>query len=493
MFRLLRYFSLTSLAAFLIVTVVLAQLYRRNAEDDLFALGESRNTTLARALSNSLWPEFGPFVHAVSGLDGDAIRGRAETARLRQAVLTQMSGTDVIKVKVYNLEGLTVFSTEEKQIGEDKRSNVGFQAALKGNVASELTHRDTFSAFEGVIEDRDVLSSYVPARSGGAEGVIEGVFEIYTDVTPLLEHIAVTQRNVVGGVVVVLSILYGLLFYIVYRGEQTIRRQYGELRQAHATADDARLQAEQARKAAESANQAKTEFVSFVAHELRVPLTSIKGYAELIRAGVTGPVTDEQAQFLEVIRSNVGRMNELISDLSDISRIESGSVRMDFAQVSMSEVAEQVAMELGQALAGKQQVLTVQSPSDLPAVWGDRSRLVQILANLVSNAHKYTPSGGHIELRSEVTHMDGKPGVHVLVQDNGLGIRPEDQAKIFQKFFRADDSEARLSPGTGLGLNLTRALVELHGGKIWFESEFRKGTIFHILLPVEQQQKQIGS
>src|SRR3972149_4856989 len=105
-----------------------------------------------------------------------------------------MQGLSVIKVKIYNLEGMTVFSTQESQIGEDKSENAGFLAALNGGFASELTHRDTFSAFEGEIEDRDVISSYVPIQRGDAS--VEGVFEIYDDVTPLLENISIAQRNI---------------------------------------------------------------------------------------------------------------------------------------------------------------------------------------------------------------------------------------------------------------------------------------------------------
>ena len=471
MFRLLRYFSLTSLAAFILVTAILAQFYRSNAEDDLIALGESRNVALTQALSNSLWPQFGPFVESVDGLSAEQVRARPEIPVLLQAVGAQVAGTDVVKVKVYDLNGITVFSTEQQQIGEDKTTNAGFQTARQGSVVSELTHRDQFSAFEGVIEDRDLLSSYIPAHRGGPAGPIEGGFELYTDITPLLQHIQQTQRNVIIVVVVMLAALYGVLFLIVRRGEQTIRQQYADIQNAeHA--------AQRSRQAAEDANQAKNEFISFVTHELRLPLTSIKGYSDLIRSGAAGPVSDMQTAFLTTVRSNVDRMNELISDLSDIARIESGNLRLEMGAVKLGGVLEEIDASLRANLAAKDQTLELPPTQALPVVWGDRSRLLQIIANLVSNAHKYTPEGGKIVITSS---QEGQ-AVHLTVQDNGLGIRPEEQAKIFQKFFRADDDEARKNSGTGLGLNLTRSLVELQGGKIWFESEWRKGTTFHLVL-----------
>lgn len=482
MFRLLRYFSITSLIAFIVVVIVLGVFYRQMAVNDLMALGESRNVALTQAFANSLWPQFAPFVASASGLSGDEIRARPEIAQLHQAVLAQMNGLQVVKVKVYNLDGLTVFSTQASQIGEDKSNNAGFIAARAGRVASELTHRDTFSAFEGVVENLDVLSSYIPVRRGSPSGPIEGVFEIYTDVTPLLQRIETTQRNIVIFVSLALALLYAALFLIVRRADAIIRRQYAEIKQAEA-------QAQEARQAAEDANRAKSEFVSFAAHELRLPLTSIRGYAELMLAGAVGSVTEAQANFLNIIRSNVERMVVLISDLADISRIESGHLRLEFGSVPIIEVVGDVVGSLRRQIEEKGQTLDVQVPPTLPPVWGDRTRLTQILGNLVSNAHKYTPQGGHITIRAEYNDQSpcagALPVVHVAVQDTGLGISPEDQARIFQKFFRAQDAEARAAPGTGLGLNITKYLVEMHGGCIWFESQLRQGSTFHFTIPIQ--------
>lgn len=223
-FHLIRYFSTTSLIAFVIVTGLLGFFYRLSAMSDLIEVGESKNVALTKAFSNSLWPQFAPFLTSSAGLSGDELRAHPEIARLRQAVLEQMDGLSVVKVKIYNLEGLTVFSTEEGQIGEDKSSNAGFQAALSGRVASELTHRDTFSAFEGLIEDRDVFSSYVPIQQGPLAGQVEGVFEVYDDVTPLLQRIERTQRNVVIGVTLILTSLYVVLFFIVRHADKIIQR-----------------------------------------------------------------------------------------------------------------------------------------------------------------------------------------------------------------------------------------------------------------------------
>jgi signal transduction histidine kinase len=241
----------------------------------------------------------------------------------------------------------------------------------------------------------------------------------------------------------------------------------------------------------EAANNAKSEFVSFVAHELKNPMTSIKGYTELLAAGSVGAINENQSNFLSTIRSNVERMSTLVSDLNDNSKIEAGRLKLDFKAVDISDVVDEVVRSIKRQLDDKKQTVAVNLPSNLPKIWADRTRLAQVLTNLASNAYKYTPEGGQITFAAEKAKNTWDPEgaaqvAHIWVKDNGIGISLEDQQKIFQKFFRSDDSKARESPGTGLGLNITKSLVEMQGGRIWFESEFRQGTAFHITVPVAE-------
>lgn len=240
------------------------------------------------------------------------------------------------------------------------------------------------------------------------------------------------------------------------------------------------------------ANDAKSEFVSFVAHELKNPMTSIKGYSELLAKGAVGPVTEMQGNFLNTIHSNVERMSTLVSDLNDNSKIEAGRLRLDFKAIELAGAVEEVMRSTKRQLDDKKQPANAKMPAKLPKVWADPTRLAQVLVNLVSNANKYTPEGGIITIGAEKAANQWDPEgaaevVHIWVQDNGIGISLEDQKKIFQKFFRSDDQKARESPGTGLGLNITRSLIEMMGGRIWFESEFRQGTTFHFTVPVAEE------
>ncbi len=238
-----------------------------------------------------------------------------------------------------------------------------------------------------------------------------------------------------------------------------------------------------AKEAAEAANIAKTDFVSLVSHELRIPMTSIKGYADLLAIGAAGSVNPAQAGFLDTIRSNVDRMTKLVGDLTDITRIESGRLRLELSAVNVAEVVEEVVQSTRRQIEEKAHTLTLQIAGDLPPVRADRSRLSQILTNLISNAYKYTPPGGRITLCAE-QFLESHQVVHVVVQDNGIGLSLEDQEKIFSKFFRSEDQLVREAPGTGLGLNITKNLVELQGGRIWFDSALHKGTAFHFIMPV---------
>jgi signal transduction histidine kinase len=241
----------------------------------------------------------------------------------------------------------------------------------------------------------------------------------------------------------------------------------------------------------QAANNAKSEFVSFVAHELKNPMTSIKGYSELLAAGAVGTINDMQSNFLSTIRSNVERMSTLVSDLNDNSKIEAGRLRLEFKAVDVNEVADETIRSAKKQLEEKEQTIAVEMPEKMAKVWADRTRLAQVIINLISNAHKYTPQGGSIIIGAEQATNQWDPQgaaevVHIWVKDNGIGISPEDQEKIFQKFFRSEDQKAREAPGTGLGLNITKSLVEMQGGRIWFESVYRQGTTFHFTVPVSE-------
>lgn len=228
------------------------------------------------------------------------------------------------------------------------------------------------------------------------------------------------------------------------------------------------------------ANNAKSEFVSLVTHELRLPMTSIKGYTDLINSGMAGPINDQQRQFLEVIRRNLERMSALISDLSDINRIESGRMTFDIQDFDLNRVVEEVVDNFRKEIVGRSQKIAVEIPEDLPPVHADPNRMTQVVTNLVSNAHKYTPDGGAIIVRATFDSDFAK----IAVIDTGYGISEEDQKKLFTQFFRSDNADVRAQNGWGLGLSIVRKMVEAQGGEIGFESKLEQGSVFTFTVPL---------
>ena len=240
------------------------------------------------------------------------------------------------------------------------------------------------------------------------------------------------------------------------------------------------------------ANLAKSRFVSFVAHELKNPMASIKGYTELVSSGMAGTINEMQASFLATVRSNVDRMNSIVSDLNDLTKIQVGNLRLEFRTVQIPEVLEDVLRSLKRQVEETHQQMVISLEEDLTAVWADPARLAQILTNLISNASKYTLEGGRFVIGAErYAEADGMLAgaefVHLWVQDFGIGISDEDQKKIFQQYFRTDTAK-EMASGTGLGLSITKSLVELQGGRIWFESAFGTGTTFHFTIPTVETQ-----
>lgn len=233
-------------------------------------------------------------------------------------------------------------------------------------------------------------------------------------------------------------------------------------------------------EAVQAADKAKTDFISVVTHELRLPMTSIKGYTDLVQKELVGPLTQQQKDFLEVVQRNVARMSVLIDDLSDINRIESKRMRFEFSQFDVRQVVKDVLATMRERLETRQQNVHLQLPADLPLVYADRTRINQVLTNLLSNANKYTPPQGEITIQATALASH----VQLSVVDNGLGIAPEDQARLFTQFFRSADTQVREQPGWGLGLSIVKMMVEAQGGEINFQSIYRQGSAFTFTIPI---------
>ena len=227
----------------------------------------------------------------------------------------------------------------------------------------------------------------------------------------------------------------------------------------------------------------KDEFVASVSHELRTPLTSIRGYLELIRDGDAGAVTSEQAQFLGIVDRNAERLLHLVGDLLFVAQVDAGSLNLEHADVDLSELARESVQSARPAAESKGVHLAVDADSPAP-LRGDRARLAQLLDNLVSNAVKFTPAGGEVTVRV----AQSTDRVVAEVSDTGIGIPPDEQDRLFQRFFRTRAAHEAAIQGTGLGLVIVKAIAEAHGGTVSATSALGEGTTFRVDLPAAEPQ-----
>ena len=233
-----------------------------------------------------------------------------------------------------------------------------------------------------------------------------------------------------------------------------------------------------------AATEAKSAFLAHMSHELRTPLNAIIGFSDLMLGGVAGEINNKQRQCLEDILSSGKHLLSLINDILDLSKVEAGKIDIRPESLRLADVVDDAVTTVKPMLDESRHEMGISIAEDLPPVYGDRNRLKQILLNLLSNAIKFTPDGGKLYLETN------KKGYfcQISMVDNGVGIRKEDQTSIFEPFIQLDTQTGERKQGTGLGLALTKQLVELLGGKIWVESEYGKGSRFSFTIPLAEKE-----
>ena len=233
-------------------------------------------------------------------------------------------------------------------------------------------------------------------------------------------------------------------------------------------------------------DEMKTNFVSTVSHELRTPLTSMIASVSLMREGLAGEVTPKQKRLLDLIYRNSDRLHELINDILDLSRLESGTHRLQYAETGFRELAEDSVNLLSGAADERQVKLIVEGDRDYP-MCVDPGKIKQVLVNLIGNAVKFTRPGGQVKVRAEIRDS----GLTLCVEDDGVGIPPEHLERVFDRFHQVEDAMTRTNRGSGLGLAICRRIVKTHGGRIWVESEVGRGSRFFFEIP-DKPSERIG-
>jgi signal transduction histidine kinase len=229
------------------------------------------------------------------------------------------------------------------------------------------------------------------------------------------------------------------------------------------------------------ANRMKSEFISIVSHQLRAPLSNLAWTLELLMSGRFGKIEPEQVEYFKILKENSDRMRDLVRDLLIVSKIESAKLSLKKEEFSLEELTKEIIKEFEPFAKASNCQVEFFPEENLPKILGDRYQIRQVIENLLDNAIRYTKGEGKVKIRI----MKEKKFIHFEIEDNGVGIPKEDQKFIFQKFFRASNVLRYKTQGTGLGLYISKAIIERSGGKIGFKSQEGVGTTFWFKLPIK--------
>ena len=587
-FKLVRYFTLASLGMFVLMALALVWIEREQGEffksaqseqgvffqnvqenftkqqeeaarRDLLLIHESGNVNLTRLFSNALWQrDFAPFVAKAQAIDvgrcrsildapdkdgklvqteekkscfvevGAKLREFKEFKELDAKVFDSMRKSTVFKIKVFDMRGITIYSSEHKQMGEDKSTNAGWKAAaLEGKPKSELTHRDTFSAFEGVVENRDLIGSYQPVMAPGTDQIV-GVFEVYSDVTPFLaqikksadktrktaaenqakvESVAIRNQEMAETssnqgliiVLVMLVILFASLYAIVRRADHIISSQDKEREHSQQQLAQAEKMASLGQMVAGVAHQLNTP-IAFTHSNISMALDALKSlelplkvarlFAKLVKnaegdkltlnvdhareqiASITDEDTDVTmlSEMLGDTLNGIEQMRELVENLRDFTRLD----RAKITSFDLNKGLRNVAYIAKSVIPNRVQV--VEEYSALPTIDCNPSQLNQVFLNLINNAAQSIPEEGTVTVRSGVENQR----IRIDIIDTGSGIAADVLPHIFDNFYTTKPA----GEGTGLGLPIAKTIVTEHGGEIKVESHGGKGTTFTVYLPI---------
>jgi signal transduction histidine kinase len=455
----------------LLAGIILFLAYRHVVLANLRAANEASARAVTSVFANTLWPEVRGFVDNARNMPVAALRGHATTKRLLADVTSMTRDSSLMKVKLYDRSGYTVFSTDPAQIGSDYSKKAGFRAALAGGLSSEFSHLDRFVGVHRTVRNAEIFGAYLPVQ--GARGAVEGVIEVYIDVTQQYHEATsgTLTTAAIGMIGLVLLTAFGVQLVLFRRTERQVDAEREE-----------RQRLELGIECAEAASRAKSEFLSNMGHELRTPLNAIIGFSELIRQQQLGPVgVPQYSDYAGDIHTSAVRLLEVVNDVLSFSQAEAGQMSLTIETVDPGEALKSVVARLRQAAERKSVTLVVDVPPALPPLETDRGKLEAIFANLLSNAVKFTTEGGRI-----VASMGIAPGGDCLVAeiaDTGIWMRQDEIPVALSPFGQVDSGLNRSYEGAGLGLPLTAKLVTLLNGSLGIESAPGRGTTVRVRLP----------
>ncbi|MBD2576336.1 ATP-binding protein [Oscillatoria sp. FACHB-1406] len=519
MFKLLRYFSAASLLAFVGATVLLSGYYHSQANRDLIHIEEYQNVTLSHFFVNVLWEKFEPLLTIAPESTNTELMTNQQIYELRRSLLEQIEGLSIVRVKIFDLNGRAIFSTDLSQIGKESNSE-NYLRARAGNTVTRLDHRHL--TLDTGKDGDHLLSSYIPLYDKGNPKKVVAVFEIYNNVTPFLRQLDRTQKQIIIAIVLILGSLYSLLFAIVRHAERILIRQHSELRKSEALAKRQALELEQTlHQLQETQTQlihsekmaGLGQMVAGVAHEINNPISFIYGnlvpaeqYAadalELIDlyqqhypdspAAIQDSLESFDLEFvkqdwfklLKSMRSGSNRIRQIVTSLRTFAHLDESGAK----EINLQNGIDNTLFMLQNRLEATQRrpKIDVQKNYDerVPLVHCSPAQINQVFLHLFNNAIdalENIQDRPTIAIQTEIL-ASPSPFVVIRIVDNGEGIPDAVSQKIFDPFFTTKP----VGKGTGLGLTVCHQIVvREHGGRLLYGSRREGGTEFIVQLPLD--------
>lgn len=489
-FRVTFVFVLVSIAAMVVAAIAVQRVAYDIGEDATVRTGTEIAALQAGLVGNAfanVITSFGIIENPDSILNPGSITSLFQSGQMdaTAAALLLMGTGDIERLLASNdIRHMSLHTVDDHEIWEAGDEVIGpftnqSSLAIESNVPVSELYRGLEIEPElgdGSYEVIDALVTFVPIDvGGGPESRL--VVDVVLDVTDTLEvGIAETEFAIRKGTLIVLGSILTVMTLVVFVGDLRMSNKSAQLIERERVTT---RQLDDENRELQRIDQAKNEFLSSISHELKTPLAAVLGFTRIIKGNKKKNLVESDINTLQTIERNGWRLNSLIDDLLDLSRIESKRIRLQTESVNLRSVLDEVARTFEPIMDNRDQKLTLQLHEDPAWLDADRGRLIQILTNIVSNAGKYSDPGTEIVLRSEIRN-----GVAVLsVTDRGRGIKPDDLEQLFSLFFRTEDAEQSSTPGTGIGLYITKKIVELHRGSIFVESVFGSGTTVTVRLP----------
>ena len=463
-------FALVNLAGIIAVAVAIAALYRYVAVENFKEMRTQQNVELAVALSSAMVDdiiELREFVESRSLLE---LKTSREIDRFASLIDIELDSLPIYTVNIFAPDGLILYSTERQRIGSKMHMNKGVEAAATGEPTSALIRRDSFNQNDRLVEERDMVETYLPLRD--ASGQVVGVFEIHSDISDFFARVNQTQRTITLGVGAALLLLYVLLMVTFWRSDRRLFMGLslpGRYRR---------------RKDAEVASEAKADFVATISHEVRTPLNAVLGMTDLLNLT---SLTRKQREYIQTIQSSGDMLISLIDNLLDFAHMEGGQIALQENEFDVIDLLERVLRMMGHSASSKglELVVDVRHDFDLRIV-ADKQRLRQILVNIISNAIKFTDEGEVVVTSDAVDAGDGRVGLSFTVADTGTGVDADQRERLFAAFASGLRPASTQPHGSGLGLAISKKLLDAMGGSIDLGPGEDGGTVVSIEVPVMQ-------